>query len=191
MLPTLNDPWRFFPYRRCKNGAMRYFTVVRHCESTPAGPGETDVARTLSERGRAQAAQLRGWASDANALGAYGPTTTLVSSAARTMETYRRAFDDTSFVVGMERSDLIYNGHRDVTAEDVLIDVAAIDPVTTSLAVVAHFPTVYELVATLAGDVPASMREGYPLGGAYVFALPANEQIGLATYELVAEFIPD
>jgi phosphohistidine phosphatase SixA len=90
-----------------------------------------------------------------------------------------------------EFSELIYNGRRDVSAEDLLIDLAAIDPVTTSLLVVAHNPTVHEVMITLAKDLPKSLRgDHYALGGAYVLALPDDRQVGLERYEVVASYIP-
>jgi phosphohistidine phosphatase len=170
---------------------VRYLTIVRHAKSTPASPGESDFDRHLSGRGRRQCAQLRAWASDVQSLGQYGPTTALVSSAVRTVETFERAFAETPFVVHQEFSELIYNGRREVSAEDLLINLAAIDPVTTSLLVVAHNPSVHELVLSLARETPDSLRERCALGGAYVLALPDDRPIGLARYELVASFIPD
>ena len=112
---------------------MRYVTIVRHCESSPAKSGESDYERVLSDKGKDQAQQLRSWAMDSQALAKYGPTTALVSSAARTRETFKRAFEDTPFVKTVNFSELIYNGKRDVSAEDLLIDLAAIDSVVTSL----------------------------------------------------------
>jgi len=171
---------------------MRYLTIVRHAEALPAEGSQSDYDRRLSDRGRAQCEQLRAWASDEQQLGQYGPTTALVSTAARTMETFRRSFEDTPFVQSVETSSLIYNGRRDVTAEDLLIDLAAIDPVTTSLLVVAHNPTVHELMAVLCETLPAPLAsDSYPLAGAFVLALNDTEQIGLRHYECVASFIPD
>jgi len=173
-----------------QNSAMRYLTVVRHAKSSPAKPGESDFARTLNKRGREECERLREWASDVKELGRYGPTTALVSAAARTRETFRRAFHGTDFVEHCEFSELIYNGKRDVSAEDLLIDLAAIDPVTTSLLVVAHNPTVHEVMVALAKELPKSLRDNYPLGGAYVLELPDDRQVGLERYEVVASFIP-
>jgi phosphohistidine phosphatase SixA len=74
----------------------------------------------------------------------------------------------------------------------VLIELAAIDPVTMSLLVVGHSPTVHELLYLLARTLPNSLsRKGYPLGGAYVLELPDDRQIGLAKYDVVANYIPD
>jgi phosphohistidine phosphatase len=174
-----------------QNSRMRYLTVVRHAKASPAKPGESDFARTLNKRGREECERLREWASDRKELGKYGPTTALVSSAARTRETFRRAFFGTAFVERSEFSELIYNGRRDVSAEDLLIDLAAIDPVTTSLLVVGHNPTVHEVMFTLAKELPKSLRgDHYPLGGAYVMEIPDDRQVGLERYEVVASYIP-
>lgn len=171
---------------------VRYLTIVRHAKTSPAGPGESDYVRTLNKRGRDECETLRAWALDPKKLGQYGPTTALVSSAARTRETFRRAFDRTPFVTHVEFSDLIYNGVRDVSAEDVLIDLAAIDPVTTSLLVVAHNPTVLELMYTLTTELPKVLRGNhYPLGGSFVLALPDDRPVGVERYEVVASYVPD
>lgn len=170
---------------------MRYLTIVRHAKAEKAVAEQRDKDRALNERGRRQCEQLRGWASDETELGRFGPTTALVSAAARTKETFARAFEGTPFVAEHVESELIYNGLRDVSAEDVLIDLAAIDPVTTSLLVVGHNPTVLYVLSQLVRDLPRSLRESYPLAGAFVVALPENEQIGLGPYELVAHYVPD
>ncbi len=170
---------------------MRYLTIVRHAKAVPATVGGRDADRALSSRGHEQCATLRAWASDPLALGAYGPTTALVSAALRTRETFERAFLGTSFVASYELSELIYNGLREVTPEDVLIDLAALDPVTTSLLVVAHNPTVLELVLALATHAPKTLRHGrYPLAGAYVLALPDDRPIGTGRYDVVDRFVP-
>lgn len=171
---------------------MRYLVIVRHAKASPANHGTSDYERHLSGRGKRQCEQLRAWASDAASLGAYGPTTALVSSAQRTRQTFRRSFEGTPFVSSVFYSDLIYNGRREVTAEDLLIDLAGIDPVTTSLLVVAHNPTVHELIDSLAVEVPDVVNQGgYPLGGAFVLELRDDQPIGLARYALVAQFVPD
>jgi phosphohistidine phosphatase len=171
---------------------VRYLTVVRHAESVPATAGGADFERVLSERGRAQCAQLRAWASDADELGAYGPTMALVSAAARTRETFRLAFEGTPFAASCEYSELIYNGRREVSGEDLLIDLAAIDPVTTSLLVVAHNPTVLEVMLALSSELPRKVRKGhFPVGAAFVLALPEDRPVGLMSYEVVASYVPD
>jgi phosphohistidine phosphatase len=170
---------------------MRYLTIVRHAKAEKATSDHSDFDRKLSDRGKKQCEQLRAWASDESELGLFGPTTALVSAAARTKETFRRAFDGTPFVTERVFSELIYNGQRDVSAEDVLIDLAAIDPVTTSLLIVGHNPTVLELLWSLVRELPKSLREGFPLAGAYVLSIPEDKQIGLAQYDLVARYVVD
>jgi phosphohistidine phosphatase len=169
---------------------VRHLTIVRHAKAEKPAPNQRDKDRELNDRGRRQCEQLRAWADDPNELGRFGPTTALVSSAARTKETYRRAFEGTPFVTECVESDLIYNGLHEVTAEDVLIDLAAIDPVSMSLLVVGHNPTVLELLSTFVRDLPRPLRENYPLAGAFVLALPEDEQIGPGPYELVARYVP-
>jgi phosphohistidine phosphatase len=174
-----------------KNGAVRYLTIVRHAKAEKGALEQSDYSRQLNERGRRQCEQLRAWASDEKELGRFGPTTALVSAAARTRETFRRSFEDTPFVSACSYSELIYNGVHDVSAEDVMIDLAAIDPVTTSLLVVGHNPTVLELLWRLGERLPADVREGYPLAGAFVLELPSDQQVGLGPYPLVARYVPD
>jgi len=177
---------------RCQTVEVRYLVIVRHAKASPVEHGTSDYERHLSGRGKRQCEQLRIWASDPASLGAYGPTAALVSSAARTRETFRRSFEGTAFVASTSYSDLIYNGRREVTAEDLLIELSAIDPVTSSLLVVAHNPTVHELVESLAQEVPDVLdQRGYPLAAAFVLALRDDQPIGLARYPLVAQFIPD
>jgi phosphohistidine phosphatase len=171
---------------------VRYLTVVRHAKASPAQPGEPDFDRELAKRGREQCRQLREWASDLDELGRFGPTAALVSASARTRETFARAFEGTPFVARAEFSELIYNGHREVSAEGLLVDLAAIDPVTSSLLVVGHSPTVHELMSSLANELPKALRGyHYPLGGTFVMALRDERQIGLARYEVVASYVPD
>lgn len=171
---------------------MRYLTIVRHAKAVSADKGGADYDRPLTKRGRAQSERLRQWALDPGALLRYGPTTALVSGAARTRETYALAFAGTPFVHAVETSDLIYNGRRAVSATDVLEALAALDPVTESLLVVGHNPTVLELALTIAdGPVPPLADGRFPLAAAVVFRLRENEPIGLRRYPYEAGFVPE
>jgi phosphohistidine phosphatase SixA len=170
---------------------VRYLTIVRHAKAERGASDRSDFDRRLNERGRRQCEVLRAWAKSKKELGRYGPATALVSAAARTRETFERAFDGTPFIATRVFSELIYNGMHEVSAEDVLIDLAAVDPVTTSLVVVGHGPTVLELLWTLVDELPRALREGYPLAGAYVLGLPDDQQVGRGPYPLVAGYVPD
>ena len=171
---------------------MRYLTIVRHAEAEDRAESGRDYDRHLSARGRRQCEQLRALAMDPEELGRYGPTVALVSGAARTRETFARAFEDTPLVSHVEFSDLIYNGRRNVTAEDVLIDLAAIDPVTTSLLVVGHNPTLRDLVDSLARSVPSPLTPGHlPKAATIVLALDDDRPVGLMRNDAVAAYRPD
>ena len=170
---------------------MRYLTIVRHAKAEKESDDGSDFTRALNARGRRQCEQLRAWASNENELGQFGPTTALVSAAARTTETFRRSFEGTAFAAEHHESTLFYNGRRRVTAEDALIDLAAIDPVTTSLLVVGHNPTVLELLLTITRDLPAEFEDEYPLAGAYVLELRDDEPVGPGPYSFVRRFVPE
>jgi phosphohistidine phosphatase SixA len=78
-----------------------------------------------------------------------------------------------------------------VTPEDALIDLAAIDPVTTSLLVVGHNPTVLELLLAITRDLPAEFEDEFPLAGAYVLELHDDEPVGPGPYSFVRRFVPE
>jgi phosphohistidine phosphatase len=171
---------------------MRYLTIVRHAKAVAHDAGYEDFDRPLNARGRAQAELLREWAKDPGGLGAYGPVTALVSASARTRETYATAFAGTKFIHAVETSSIIYNGHRDVSAADVIAELAAIDPVTESLMVVGHNPTVFEMVSLLAdGRVKALDGDRYPLGAAIVLRLRDDEPVSMSRYRFVEAFVPE
>jgi phosphohistidine phosphatase SixA len=170
---------------------VRFLTIVRHAKAERNSSDGSDFARALNGKGHRQCRQLRIWASDDGELGRFGSATALVSSAARTMETFRSSFDGTPLVADYHESTLIYNGLRNVTAEDVLIDLAAIDPVTTSLMVVGHNPTVLDLLVTLAKNLPLEYSREFPLAGAYVLELRDGEPIGPGPYDFVTRFVPE
>lgn len=173
-----------------ETAAVRYLTIVRHAKAEKPTPRKDDVQRVLSDRGRRQCEQLRVWATDQNELGRYGPTSALVSAAARTKETYQRSFADTPFVTQCSFSTLMYNGQRDVSGDDLLVELAAIDLVTTSLLVVGHNPTVMEFLWLLAKEPPVTLRDGFPTGAAFTLSLPDDRPLGLATYDVVAAYVP-
>jgi phosphohistidine phosphatase len=187
---TLNDaePVKNFGHT-CR---VRYLTIVRHAKSTPAPPMGSDFERPLNGRGKKQCKQLRAWAEDEQALGRFGPVSALVSSAERTRETFERSFGGTPWVISQEFNKSIYGGVREVTGQNLLRALIEFDPVTSSLLLIGHNPSMHELAELLAIEIPRELRaRGYALGGAYVFALPDAEPIGFKRYEIVASYIPD
>jgi len=169
---------------------VRYLTIVRHAEAQNQRAGLDDFDRVLTPTGRATCERLREWATDPLALGAYGPTTALVSGAQRTRETYATAFAGTSFVRALVTSDAIYNGRRDVGADELIKALTDVDDGQQSLLLVAHNPSVRDLMVELATPLPDELTSGtFPLAGAYVLAV-AEGPLGLARCELVGSFVP-
>lgn len=167
---------------------MRSLLIVRHAKAAPALAGEADVERSLSERGVAQCAQLRAWASDPHELGRFGPVVALVSSARRTRETFDLAFRDTPLIKDVVWSDAIYNGVRDVSADQLLGALGEIDDAETSLMVVAHNPSVLELLWTFTDEWA---RDRFRTGSAYVIELAGSTHVEVGSGELVAHFVPE
>lgn len=170
---------------------VRYLTVVRHAKAVAALTAASDFDRVLSPRGLRECERLRAWAKDSDELGRFGPTTALVSGAARTRETFVRSFDETSFCVQVQFSEQIYNGRRDVTGEDLLANLVAMDPLTTSLLIVGHNPTVHEFMYLVAAELPAVLRGGhFPLGGVFVLAIDDDQVSEHRRYDVVASYDP-
>jgi phosphohistidine phosphatase len=169
---------------------VRFLTIVRHAHAEKPTAAKRDFDRVLSDRGKRQCEQLHAWASDKNELARYGPTTALISAAARTMETFHLALEGTPLIGEHVVSEKIYNGVRPVSAEDVLIELTAMDTVATSLLIVGHDPTLAELLWSLARDPSVSPREGFPLAGAFVLSIPEDRPIGLDKYDVVAQYVP-
>jgi phosphohistidine phosphatase SixA len=175
-----------------QNAAVRFLTIVRHAKAAAHSGDGGDFDRPLTKKGRAQSERLRDAVIDAGVLGQFGPATALVSGAARTRETYALAFAGTPFVHAVEISDLIYNGYRHVSAADALTELASVDPVTESLLLVAHNPTVLELAYALSDrEIPALAGDRFPLGAAVVFAVHDGEPIGSRQYRFITAFVPE
>lgn len=168
---------------------MRHLVVVRHAEAAPARPGDPDVERPLTARGRAQCAQLREWADGDAALGALGPLAALVSGARRTRETFEGAFAGSRVVREVTTTMRIYNGTRPLALDDVFSELAQIDDAEHGLLLVAHSPTVGELVWALTGE---SGAHSYPLAGATVIEWGSEgAPLGVGPARVVARYVPD
>ncbi|MHB1906955.1 MAG: SixA phosphatase family protein [Acidimicrobiales bacterium] len=169
---------------------MRYLIVVRHASAEDAAPGRGDVERILSPKGRRQCARLRAWAEGPEALGRFGPVTAVVSAAARTRETFERAFAGTALVAESFESAALYNGRRHVGVEEVVAELVAHDAAGRSLMVVGHNPTVREVVDTLGVDVPLGREAWFPKGGVVVLEIGDDRPIGTGGWRCVGLFDP-
>lgn len=144
---------------------MRSLILVRHCEAVPAPPGGDDEQRPLSERGRHQADVLRTWVDDPTVLGSIASARGLVSAAARTRETFARAFGETRLDQGTLTLPSLYNGRRSLSGEEMLDEVRAHDTGDDNFVVVGHSPSVWEFALLICPASWSALREGYPLGG--------------------------
>jgi phosphohistidine phosphatase SixA len=175
-----------------QTSSVRYLTIVRHAKAASLADNGSDYDRPLTKKGRAQSERLRFAVVDETVLGQFGPATALVSGAARTRETYALAFAGTPFVHAVAMSDFIYNGYQHVSADYAIAELASVDPVTESLLLIGHNPTVLELAYALADEeIPALAGDRYPLGAAVVFALRDGEPIGNRQYPFVTAFVPE
>lgn len=174
---------------------MRHLVVVRHAEAVVAAPGAPDVERSLSARGRRACARLREWADDDAALGAFGPVNALVSGARRTRETFEEAFAGTRFVREVTTTLRIYNGVRAVALDEVFSELAEIDDGEHGLLLVAHSPTVAELVWALTGEGHGhgdGHGDGYPLAGATVIEWDlAGHPVAVGDARVLARYVPE
>ena len=171
-----------------QTGDVRYLIVVRHATAEDPAPGRGDFERALTKKGRRQCARLRAWAEDPEALGRFGPVTAVVSAAARTLETFERAFAGTALVAESFESTALYNGRRHVGVEDVVAELVAHDAAGRSLLVVGHNPTVREVVDVLGVGVPLARDGWFPKGGAVVLELAGDGPIGTGGHRCVGFF---
>jgi len=162
---------------------MRYFIIVRHAHAdTPLGVGDFD--RPLSAEGVAQCGHLRNWELDDEELAQFGPVDAVVSAALRTVQTFELAFANTPFVHSVHTTPRIYNGTQEISPATIVEELRDIDTGDRSLLVVAHNPTVTELLYALLGGLPAVARDGVPVGSAHVLAM--HEQ---GTFDHVRSFV--
>jgi phosphohistidine phosphatase len=123
---------------------VRTLLVLRHAKSDwTHGPGEPDVARPLSARGRRAADTIgRFIAASGNV-----PDGAVRSPAHRVVETLERAMEAGKWRCAVRESERLYG-----FAVDAIVDeVRAEDDATSVLLVVGHEPTCAEMVAQLIG----------------------------------------
>ena len=135
---------------------MPTLVLVRHASAEPAH--RDDHARRLTDRGRAEAGELRAWLDEVR------PDRVLVSSAVRARETWELAGDAPPVV-----SDDLYTAGTTEVRELV----ALTPPEVRALVVVGHNPTLERLAWEL-DDAPAAREltnRGMRPSGAAVFAL--------------------
>ncbi len=147
----------------------RTLVVVRHAKAEPYA--ETDHARRLTERGRADAADAGRFLATAGIT----PTHALVSDATRTQETWAEL--GASFGEGIEVE--VSPAYYSASEEDVIEGVRTLPSEATCAVFVGHNPTAAHVARLLLdgeGD-PEVMRgllEGFPPAAVAVFELPGD-----------------
>jgi phosphohistidine phosphatase len=145
---------------------MKQLIIMRHAKAEKAPAGGEDFDRPLAERGREEAVSV------ARALQAYGvrPDFALVSSAKRTLETFRQVESVLGEIPALIGKDL-YNASADALRRAIETH----EDDGQCVLVVAHNPGVQYLVAdylfegAASPDIVGKVQNGYPTATATVF----------------------
>ena len=143
---------------------MRRLLLFRHAKAERAQAGTRDSTRTLTERGREEAARLGAYI----ARHALVPDRALISPAARTEETWRLAMPAFHAAPPMTREPRIYDASADTLIQLIKNAPEAIQ----TLLLIGHNPGLHECAVRLvaAGEVEARERlnEKLPTAGLVV-----------------------
>ncbi len=145
---------------------VRRLLLMRHAKAEAGGAD--DHARDLTERGRRDAAETGSWLRDQGLV----PTHALVSSAARTTQTWLELAAASGSTARPDLDDALYAAGPDSALEVIRAATAQ----AATLLVVAHNPTVAHLAQLLSdglADATAlrDMAHGYPPAAVTVLEL--------------------
>ncbi len=124
--------------------------ILRHGQAKTAGANEQDHTRSLTMRGREEAAAVGALLSGKGLV----PDYVLCSTSARTRETLAEVQNSFAEWPHVTYSQKIYNASE----VDLLNQIAAIAEDVTTLLVVGHNPGLYQLSITLAKDGDKQMH---------------------------------
>lgn len=137
---------------------MRRLILFRHAKTERAAPGEDDLARELTDRGRSDAATMGTY------IARHGltPDRVLVSPARRA----RQSWDIMSSPIGPGPQAAIDERIYDASPERLFRLVETADPAASSLMIVGHNPGLHELAVALmaTGDIDTreQLQERFP-----------------------------
>lgn len=135
----------------------RRLVIVRHATAEPQSP--SDVDRALTPTGRSEAARAGAWLGEQGVV----PDVALVSTAARTRETWAQLCDAAGWQVDPSLEGALYSSGP----ENALDLVRVVPDSAVTVLLLGHNPTVTDLVHLLddgAGDpaVAVAMAQGFP-----------------------------
>jgi phosphohistidine phosphatase len=140
---------------------MRRLLIFRHAKADRPVPGAPDRERPLVDRGRKDAAKIGAYM----AAHALVPDRVLVSTAARTQQTWKAAEGAFKPAPAATMVDKLYNA----TPHAILAAIKDVPAKAHTLMVIAHNPGLHELALMLiaSGDVGARerLREKLPTSG--------------------------
>jgi phosphohistidine phosphatase len=153
---------------------MPFLTLLRHAKAAVPLPGQDDFDRPLTERGRTDAARM------AQALDGLGLDLALVSTAARTIETWKIVSANLSQQLPPTAERSLYL----CRASHLIARLRAVPPDIQSIVVVGHNPCLQEVALWLAGTTKAptivQMHEKFPTSAFAMFELTAGNWSDLA-----------
>jgi phosphohistidine phosphatase len=172
-------------------GPVRHLWLVRHAKAASDAPwGGSDKERPLTGRGRRDATALGERLAGGNPLpgveGVPVPEQVICSAAVRTRQTAELIIQSMGARVPLDAYRSLYEAHTDL----VLQYLREVDEGVTSVLVVGHNPTTYQLVWELLADgdddPPAQNRAALELHGLPTCAV-AVLALGVDAWEDVAE----
>ncbi|HET6562474.1 MAG TPA: histidine phosphatase family protein [Marmoricola sp.] len=148
---------------------MKTLVVVRHAKAEPYA--ETDYARRLTDRGRADAADTGRFLATAGIT----PTHALVSDATRTQETWA----ELRASLGEGAQEDVSPAYYSASEHDLLEALRSLPPEASCVVLVGHNPTAAHVARLLVDgegdpDVMRGLLEGFPPAAVAVLELPGD-----------------
>jgi phosphohistidine phosphatase len=154
---------------------MLRLLLLRHAKAERSKPGERDIERVLAERGRGDAAKIGAYLMHHALL----PDLVVVSTAARTRETWARAAAALPRKVPVRREERLY----EAGPHGMLKIIADVERDVGTLLVVGHNPGMQELAVQLVASGSAEMRqrltEEFPTAALVVIDFALDDWSGL------------
>ena len=156
---------------------MKRLILMRHAKSDWSHPGRSDHDRPLNRRGVKAAPAMGAWL----IAEGYAPDLALVSSSARTQETFRLS----GLTCPSVTEAVLYNGR----AEEILKAIRGADETAETLIVIGHQPGMQEAANRL---LPEWEVDKYPTAKAAILeiAAPTWFELGWGDAKLIAEMAP-